>query len=406
MSAATETQGIWSPKMSAPEQPNEPATRRWAWKIGRIFGIDIYIHATFVMLLGWVAFSHIAGGAAAVSRGLALVVAVFGIVVLHELGHALVAKRFGVRTRDITLLPIGGVSRFERMPEKPIEELLVAAAGPAVNVVLALLLWGGLAIAGASTSPAGIGVVGGPFLTKLMWVNVSLAAFNLLPAFPMDGGRVVRAGLALKMDYVRATEIAARLGQGMALLLGLVGLFFNPILLFIALFVWMGAQQESTVVGLKKALSGVPIASAMVTEFRVLSPSDRLSSAAEFIVAGFQHDFPVVDGKQLVGVLTRGDVVRGLSGDRAEGSVASVMHREFATVHPTEMLESVLARLQMPVAAPIVVVRDDAVVGIVTAENIGEFVLMQGARQASSERARRSLAHARIRHDQPATRQS
>ncbi len=373
MSTATEAQNIWSPEKPAREQQNEPATRRWAWKIGRILGIDIYIHATFVLLLGWVAFSHIAGGVGAMSRGLALVVAVFGIVVLHE------GK---VRTRDITLLPIGGVARLERMPEKPIEELLVAAAGPAVNVVLALLLWAVLEITGTSTSPTGIGVVGGSFLTKLMWVNVSLAAFNLLPAFPMDGGRVVRAGLALRMDYVRATEIAARLGQGMALLFGVLGLFFSPMLLFIALFVWMGAQQESTVVGLKRALSGVPIGSAMVTEFRVLSPSDQLSSAAELIVAGFQHDFPVVDGTRLVGVLTRSDVVRGLSGDGAEASVASAMHRGFVTAHPSDMIESVLARLQLPEAAPIVVVRGDAVVGIMTAENIGEFILIQGARQA------------------------
>lgn len=385
MSAATETHRVWSTEPPARGQQNEPAAERWAWKIGRIFGIDVYIHATFVLLLGWVAFSHISGGAGAIYRGLALVVAVFTIVVMHELGHALVAKRFGIRTRDITLLPIGGVSRLERIPEKPIEELLVTAAGPAVNVVLALLLWATLAFTGVSASPTGIGVVGGAFLTKLMWINVSLAVFNLLPAFPMDGGRVVRAALALRMDHVRATEIAARLGQGMALLFGVIGLFFNPMLLLIALFVWMGARQESTVVGLKRALSGVPIGSAMVTEFRVLSPSDRLSSAAEHIVAGFQHDFPVVDGTRLVGVLTRSDVVRGLSEAGGEASVASAMHRGFATAHPADMLESVLSGLQPSEAVPIVVIREDAVVGIVNAENIGEFILMQGARRANAE---------------------
>jgi len=389
MSAATETQKLWSSEEPARRQQSEPVSGRWAWRIGRIFGIDICIHATFVLLLGWVAFSHVAGGVGAVWRGLALVIAVFAIVVLHELGHALVAKRFGVRTRDITLLPIGGVARLERMPEKPIEELLVAAAGPTVNIVLALLLWAALAFTGASTSPTGLGVVGGSFLTKLMWVNVSLAAFNLLPAFPMDGGRVVRAALALKMDYVRATEVAARLGQGMALLFGVLGLFHNPMLLFIALFVWMGAQQESTMVGLKKALSGVPIGSAMVTDFRVLSPSDRMSSAAELITAGFQHDFPVVDGKRLMGVLTRSDVVRGLSADGPEASVANAMHRQFVTAQPTDMLESVLTRLQGAGAAPIVVVRDDTVVGIMTAETIGEFILMQGARRSATARSER-----------------
>jgi CBS domain-containing protein len=220
-----------------------------------------------------------------------------------------------------------------------------------------------------------------------MWVNVSLAVFNLLPAFPMDGGRVVRAALALRMNYVRATEIAARLGQGMALLFAALGLFFNPILLFISLFVWMGARQESAMVGLKRALSGIPIGSAMVTEFRVLSPSDRLSCAAEHIVAGFQHDFPVLDGARLVGVLTRSDVVRGLSGGHGEASVANAMHRRFATARPADMLESVLSDLQLPEAVPIVVLRDDTVVGIMTAENIGEFIVMQGARRASAEYA-------------------
>ncbi len=389
MSAATEARKIWSPTQSNRGQQNEPAAGRWTWKIGRLFGIDIYIHATFALLLAWVAFTHLAGGVGAVWRGLALVVVVFAIVVMHELGHALVARRFGVRTRDITLLPIGGVARLERVPEKPLEELLVAAAGPAVNVGLALVLWAVLAFTGSSTSPAEIGLVGGSFLTKLMWVNVSLAVFNLLPAFPMDGGRVIRAGLALKMDYAQATEIAARLGQGLALVFGVVGLFYSPMLLFIALFVWMGAKQEFTAAGLKRALSGVPIGRAMITEVRVLSSSDRLSAAAELITAGFQHDFPVVDGRQLVGVLTRGDVVTGLSRDGVEGSVANAMHRQFVTAHPTDVLENVLARLQPAEAAPIVVVQDDAVVGIVTAETIRDFTLMHDARRANAQ-ARRS----------------
>jgi CBS domain-containing protein len=176
----------------------------------------------------------------------------------------------------------------------------------------------------------------------------------------------------------------------MALLFAMLGLFYNPMLLFIALFVWMGAQQESMMVGLKKALSGVPIGSAMVTEFRVLSPLDRLSSAAAFVTAGFQHDFPVVDGKRLVGVLTRSDVVRGLSEGEAGALVASAMQREFVTARPTDMLESVLARQQQSNAAPIVVVRGDAVVGLMTAETIGEFILMLGAREAGTHRAARA----------------
>lgn len=387
MSTLTRAHKAWPQSAQEKAGPeNESSGRRWAWSIGRVFGIQIYIHVTFVALLGWVAFSHLAGGAGAMARGLALILSVFGIVVLHELGHALVARRFGVITRDIMLLPIGGVARLERMPEKPIEELLVAAAGPTVNLVLALALWAGLMITGSSTGLSGLGVVGGSFAAKLLWVNLSLAAFNLLPAFPMDGGRVVRAALALRMDYVRATELAAGLGQIMALIFGVVGLFFNPILLFIALFVWMGARQESTAVALKRALSGVPIGDAMVTEFRVLSPGDPVSLPARLIVGGFQHDFPVVDGTRLVGVLTRSDVVRSLSADGTEGPVANAMHPEFVTARPTDMLESVLARLQPGEAAPIVVVRGESVVGLLTAENIGELVLMRGASEAGTRR--------------------
>ncbi|HEX7668370.1 MAG TPA: site-2 protease family protein [Polyangiaceae bacterium] len=391
MSAGTELRGLWGAEPPRRTRDNQPISDRWAWKVGRLFGIQLYVHPTFPLLLAWVAISHLPGGAGAVWRGLALILAVFAIVVLHELGHALVARRFGVRTRDITLLPIGGVARLERMPDRPIEELLVALAGPAVNVLLALSLWAVLTFTGWSTRFTELGNVGGSLLAKLMWVNVSLAVFNLLPAFPMDGGRVLRAALAFRMDSVRATETAARIGQGMALLFGAVGLFFNPMLILIAVFVWVGARAESTAAGLKRALSGVPVASAMVTEFRTLSPFDQLASAATFIVAGFQHDFPVIDGTELVGVLTRGDVVRGLSENGGTASVGSAMRREFAVVQATELLESVLSRRERTEQWPLVVVRDGRVVGLMTAESIGEFILMHG-RGGEASRSRTSAS--------------
>jgi Zn-dependent protease/CBS domain-containing protein len=385
MPAATEAQ-VWPTSRSSHPPPDEPAPRRWTWRLGRIFGVEIHVHGSFAFLLAWVAVGHARGGGAAVLRGLALVLSVFAIVVIHELSHALVARRFGFRTRDITLLPIGGVARFERMPEKPIEELLVALAGPSVNIALALVLWGILALTGANAGPPVLGGAGGSFLSNLMWVNVSLAVFNLLPAFPMDGGRVLRAALALRMDHVRATELAARIGQGMAVLFGVVGIFLNPLLILIALFVWMGAEQESVVAGLKRSLSGVPVGSAMVTGFQVLSPSDRLSTAADLMVTGFQHDFPVVRGRRLVGVLTRSDVVRGLSGAGAAASVEDSMHREFTTAESTDMLASVLNRLPEAGAAPVVVLRGNSVAGLLTVESMGEFLVMQAARRG--ERAR------------------
>lgn len=362
-----------------------PAHGRWAFRLGEIAGIGIYVHATFLMLIAWVAVTELANGRGvrAMGSGVLLILAVFAIVVLHELGHALTARRFGIRTRDITLLPIGGVARLERMPEKPGQELLVALAGPAVNVVLAGALFAVLALQGSIAGPDTVERLGGSVIDKLFWINVSLALFNLLPAFPMDGGRALRAGLALRMDYVKATELAARIGQGMALLFGAFGLFHNPMLLFIALFVWMGAQQEASMVGMKRALAGIPIGSAMITEFRSLAPDDPLGHAAELIVAGFQHDFPVVDGGRVVGVLTRSDVVRGLSERGPLGPVGLAARTDFVTADPAEMLEAVLPRLEPTGGSSVVVVRDGEVVGMVTTENIGELVLMQAARRKS-----------------------
>src|SRR5581483_5320297 len=214
----------------------------WSWKLGRIAGIDVYVHATFALLLLWVGFVNYAPrqSLADALAGLAFILCLFAVVVLHELGHALTARRYGIKTRDITLLPIGGVARLERMPSDPTQELLVALAGPAVNVVLAGLLFAvlaarGWAVGSVEQLAAELSTFGGNLLLQLFVANVFLALFNLLPAFPMDGGRVLRALLAMRMDYVKATRIAAGVGQMMAVLFGIVGLLGNPFLLIIAL---------------------------------------------------------------------------------------------------------------------------------------------------------------------------
>lgn len=218
---------------------------KWSWRIGQIAGISVFVHASFALLLVWVGLGQLAGGgtAAGIPGALLFTLSVFGVVVLHELGHALMARRFGVRTRDITLLPMGGVARLERMPGEPRQELLIALAGPAVNVVLAAALFVVLRVLDAPVL-APLDALGGSFLSRLMWVNVSLAAFNLLPAFPMDGGRVLRAGIAMRLGSLRATRIAARVGKAMAVVFGLLGLVSSPVLLLIAVFVWFGASQE------------------------------------------------------------------------------------------------------------------------------------------------------------------
>lgn len=252
------------------------------------------------------------------------------------------------------------------------------AASFAIAAALFVLLAG----VGGPTGVEGLRVVGGPFLTKLMWINVGLGAFNLLPAFPMDGGRALRAALAMRMDRNRATEIAAHVGQGMALLFGIVGLLVNPFLAVIAVFVWMGAKGEASLVQVQTALRGLPVSQAMITDFRTLAPRDALSHAVELTLAGFQRDFPVLDGERVVGVLTHADVLKGLAVDGAQTSVERVMHRAFDRATPSEMLEVALERLQRCACTALVVVDRGRVVGLLTPESIGEMLTMKKALRA------------------------
>jgi Zn-dependent protease/CBS domain-containing protein len=363
---------------------------RWSWKLGEIAGIGIYVHATFLMLIGWVALSHFAveHSAAAALVGTLFILALFGCVVLHELGHALTARRYGVRTRDITLYPIGGVARLERIPEEPRQELLVALAGPAVNVVIAAALWLLLSAAGGRVPLAELDVARGPFLERLLLVNLFLAGFNLIPAFPMDGGRVLRALLATRLSYVRATEVAASVGQVMAFFFGFVGLFTNPFLVFIALFVWLGASSEAAMAQMRSAFSGLPVSRAMLTDFAVLSPGDPLSRAVELTLAGSQTDFPVLEEGRPVGVLRQGDLLAGLSRGGPDARVGDFMQPGALVVDPNEMLDDVFARLQAEGGrTTFPVMRGGRIVGILTSENIGELVRIQAA-MAAGRRAR------------------
>ena len=353
----------------------------WSWKLGRVAGVDVSMHATFLVLLAWVGISHYLERRrwSDAGAGIAFIVVLFGIVVLHELGHALTARRYGIRTRGITLLPIGGVAQLERMPDDPKQELLVAFAGPAVNVALAVLLF---ALVPFTMSPAALAEVphtGAAFLAKLAWVNVALATFNLIPAFPMDGGRVLRALLAMRMDYVRATKVAAEVGRGLAVMLGLLGLFGNPVLVVIALFVWMGATAEAGMVELKSALAGIPVHRVMITRFETLAPTDTLQLATDHVLAGFQHDFPVLQDGRVVGVLTRADLVKGVTDKGGDALVGASMTPRFETAAPSEMVEAVLQRLQASPCPAAPVLEGDKLVGVLTLDNIGQVLTIQSA---------------------------
>jgi len=354
---------------------------KWQWKLARIAGIDVYVHATFLLIIGWVGLSHWIEQRTieAVISGILFILLLFAFVVMHEYGHALTARKFGIKTRDITLYPIGGVARLERMPEKPIEELWVALAGPAVNVVLAAVLFGYLIFTRTFVPMGSLSITTGPFIERLMMVNLWLVLFNLIPAFPMDGGRVLRALLGLRMEYVRATQIAASIGQGIAFLFGFIGLFSNPFLVFIAFFVWMGAAQEASMVQMKHSLSGIPVSRAMLTDFQALYPRDTLARVVGLVLAGSQHDFPVIQEERVIGILERDAFIAALSRQGQSASVLEVMRSNIPEIDSHEMVEGALLRLQESGARTLPVTHNGRLVGLVNAENVTEFLMIRSA---------------------------
>jgi Zn-dependent protease len=356
----------------------------WSWRLGRIAGIDVYVHATFWMVIAWIALIHWnqSQSLAAVAEGVGFILALFACVVAHEFGHALTAARYGIRTRDITLLPIGGLARLERIPDVPVQELWVALAGPAVNVGIAVLLFAWLQASGAWQPVDRIGVTTGSFVERVMFANVILAAFNMLPAFPMDGGRALRALLATRMEYTRATQRAATVGQGMAILFGFIGLQGNPILIFIALFVWIGAGQEASMVQMKSALAGIPLRRAMLTHFRTLTPASTLGDAVDLLLTGSQQDFPVITDGRIEGMLTRSDLVKALPQRGRDARVADTM-RECPTAEASEMLETVFGRLRSGDVHTISVLDHGALIGLVTMDNVGEFLMIHAAERGT-----------------------
>lgn len=358
--------------------------------MARVFGVEVRIHLTFVLLMGvyaWQGWST-TGTAVGLVASVLMPLVVFGCVLLHEFGHVLMARHFGIRTRDITLLPIGGVARLESTGENPRQELAIALAGPAVNAVIAALTF---LVVLATGTPLGMSVnpeTGeGAFWAWLLVANLFLLAFNLIPAFPMDGGRVLRALLSWRGDRVRATRVAAMIGRGLAIGLALLGMFVlgRPMLVLIALFVWAGASQEAESAVTGALLDGVSVRRAMMTEFRTVGPDDTLGAVSHHVLAGFQHDFPVVDGdRRLVGLLLRDDLFPALRERGAETAVGVVMRQGMVVASPDEPIERLLRRSQFDESLPsIPVVENGELVGLVTAENVGEYVMISAALQRS-----------------------
>ncbi|MBA3444769.1 MAG: site-2 protease family protein [Gemmatimonadales bacterium] len=356
---------------------------KWVYTIGRIGGTEVKVHLTFVLFLIWWAVGGYQQAGASGALGAALwLLAVFACILLHEFGHIFMARRFGVRTPDVILLPIGGVARLERIPEEPRQELLIALAGPAVTAGIALILFGIIRLSG---NDAGLGDLspGRPFLSLLMNVNVYLLIFNLIPAFPMDGGRVLRALLASRMGMVRGTRVAATLGQILAAVGGLYAITVgHPLAVLVAFFVFLGASAEAEAVETRAAGYGLQVSQMMVTEFRTIPVYATLADAVDLLLSGEQREFPVVDNNgRIEGILTRDNLIRGLSTLGPGGPVTGAMTQEVPVVAPTLGFQDALERLRSSrLPALPVVDRAGGLIGLLTSDNITDLLLVQRAR--------------------------
>ncbi len=379
---------------------------KWSYTVARVSGIDIRIHATFALILALGAFqwgfpkglqgeSSLAGAV----FGMGLMLLLFTCVVLHELGHSLVAQRFGLTVREIVLLPIGGVARLEKNPEKPLHELLIALAGPAVNVVIAVLLFfaGGVAVSFGALDARALVEAGGPPTLATLWAwlflaNVGLALFNMIPAFPMDGGRVLRAALAMKLGFSRGTQIATAVGQAVAFALGLFGVLSgNLLLVVVALFVFMGAGQERAEEQARAVLTTLRVGDAYNRHALVLAPGDHVSKVVDYILTSYQPDFAVVQGRTFLGVVTRDDVLKTLATETSDLYVAGIMRRQVLSVDAGQGLDDV-RRTMGEKGERIAAVHDgETFLGLVSAEDIAEalvvssFVQLRDRRRAAAE---------------------
>jgi stage IV sporulation protein FB len=352
----------------------------WSVNIGSIAGTAIRIHVTFILFLAFFFFVGLASGSVLDAlKTVAFVVLLFACVLAHEFGHIFTARAFGVETPDVTLLPIGGVARLARIPEKPVQELLIAIAGPLVNVAIALAL---MAVTSTHISNGMFAAMENPkasMIDQLLEANLFIALFNMIPAFPMDGGRVLRALLAIKLGHLRATEIAATIGQWAAFALGFAGLFWNPMLIFIALFVYLAAGSEAQMVALRAMSRDVPVTTAMVTQFAALTGDEHIDAAVETLLQTSQTDFPVVDdGHRLIGIVGRAEIIRALRERGPDAPVSDVMVKDIPTIERSHRLEEAFRLLQEN-AVPAVGVVDYSgrLIGLVTAATIGEMLMVQ-----------------------------
>jgi Zn-dependent protease/CBS domain-containing protein len=383
----------------------ERETVRGSYRLFELFGIGVYVHVTFLLLLALIVGVSAFNGASslAVLTGVAFLLLMFSCVLAHEFGHALMARRFGIRTLDITLLPIGGLARLQRMPEKPSQELLVALAGPMVNVVIAAGLYVFLVLARThvpTVDAEGLAAVAQwPLVEQIFVANVILVVFNMLPAFPMDGGRVLRALLAMALSYERATAIAARVGQGMALVFVFVALTNGPVILFlIALFVWVAAKQEAAQVSARAMMRGMTLDQAVLTGLKALRPEASLAQAMEILYHSAQRDIPLLDEQgQWMGLANAADITRTVQARGLGESVGVAARHNVPVLDARVSLEQAAQQLQEAGQQVAAVMRDGVFAGLVDGEHLQRLIALRGASASGTQPA--ASASWRLRHE-------
>lgn len=354
---------------------------KYSLSLGRIAGIQVYVHWTFLILIGYIVYSNLKQGMDTVDIlwSVLFILTLFACVTLHELGHSLAARRYNIKTSNITLLPIGGVAQLESMPEKPKEELVVALAGPMVNIVIGGLLYPLLLFTGGLDDLDVTRFSHHNFLPSLMVVNIWLAVFNMIPAFPMDGGRVLRALLSFKFERHLATRIAASIGQLLAIGFVFVGFFSNPFLIFIGVFIFLGAQSEAQYAQARSLLSGYTVAHVVMKQVPVLKPSDTVEYASDQLLASQNKNFLVVDGTTVLGTLSRDEIIMALRENKGAETVDRFMNRDFLSLQIQMPLEDAWTamRTKQKSAAPVFLGSD--LVGMLDTENVAEFLMISEA---------------------------
>jgi Zn-dependent protease len=376
----------WGDLLSGADEPMS-----WSFPIGSFKGTVVKVHLTLLIFLAWVGFNYYAfGGADAALSSIVFILLIFASVTAHEFGHVLVGRRFGVRTQDIILLPIGGASRMEEIPDDPKQEAMIGLAGPLVSLAIAgiLILIMGRFPTFEDLAPERLAEQIVP-IPQLALVNLLITAFNLLPAFPMDGGRILRAALSTRMGRLRATRTAARLGQAFAILFGLFGLLSgNIILMLIALFVYFAASAESGSVRMSEAARGLAAGDAMITSFESLPLHATVSDAADALLRTTQSEFPVTDSEgHFQGVLTRNKIIATLRDEGSGISVARAMDTDIPVVGRGSALGRLLPQLQTGATAAAVLDKAGHLLGYITLQNLVENMLIAEAPRQRSPKS-------------------